>query len=366
MKYFDKIHILHVLSTNYGHIFDPDFRLTQNLSSHFEYLIEKYKLEDDEIYILYYILNVDYSLYSSKTDDSFHLIVSFYNEHKLSRAIELLITLCFNLQNIFIKDVHIFYESSSTGDDINLITETLYLLQNELKLDIKMEYSYHRPSFRYAFKYCNKLTGNTILSNTDIVYDKSLSKIQKIQENNMLCISRKNKQLDGGWDIITLQLDPDKPQDLRNIFSHDTWIFKSPMKYPIFIDIHLGEMFCDSYLNYKLFQNKYKCYNLANDIHCYHIQRDASHSEIISKNEELINDQMEKLIYRENGNPDFIYALEITNIEDFYNNINSNFFYKHRDFVETFIEPFIDTKLHEVPCDDVIEDDAIDDDEISL
>jgi hypothetical protein len=91
-------------------------------------------------------------------------------------------------------------------------------------------------------------------------------------------------------------------------------------------------------VNYKLFQNKYKCYNLAHDIHCYHIQNEASHSDIISKNEELINDQMEKLVYRENGNPDLIYALEITNIEDFYNNINSNFFYKHSDFVKTFID----------------------------
>jgi len=52
---------------------------------------------------------------------------------------------------------------------------------------------------------------------------------------------------------------------------------------------------------------------------------------------------MEKLLYRENGNPDFIYALEITNIEDFYKNTNYNFFYKHCDFVKTFIEPFIDT-----------------------
>ena len=249
MKYFDTNHITHLLTKNYCAFFDTDFRLTKNLSPQFEYLIEKYKLEEDEIYILYYILNVDYSLYSSKTSDSFHLIVSFYNERKVSRAIELLITLCFNLQNIFIKDIHIFYETSSTGDNINLITETLYLLQNELKLDIKMDYSYDRPSFRYAFKYCNKLDGNTIISNTDIVYDKSLCKIQKMQDDNMLCISRKNKKIDGSWDIITLQLDSDKPQDLRNIFSHDTWIFKSPMKYPIFIDIHLGEMFCDSYLH---------------------------------------------------------------------------------------------------------------------
>jgi hypothetical protein len=42
-----------------------------------------------------------------------------------------------------------------------------------------------------------------------------------------------------------------------NIFSHDAWIFKSPMKYPINIDISLGEMFSDSYLDYKLKNSTY-------------------------------------------------------------------------------------------------------------
>jgi hypothetical protein len=52
----------------------------------------------------------------------------------------------------------------------------------------------------------------------------------------------------------------------------------------------IGKMFCDSYLNYKLSLTPYKCYNLANDVHCYHIQEDSSFSDIVSKSPELIEE----------------------------------------------------------------------------
>jgi hypothetical protein len=56
-------------------------------------------------------------------------------------------------------------------------------------------------------------------------------------------------------DFNTIQL-PIQHFFLDNIFSQDTWIFHSPMKYPINIrvNMNLGEMFSDSYLNYKLFR----------------------------------------------------------------------------------------------------------------
>ena len=88
------------------------------------------------------------------------------------------------------------------------------------------------------------------------------------------------------WDTIKLLCNT---QYVDNIFSHDTWVFKSPMKYPIHINIHLGEMFCDSYLNYKLSKIPYKCYNLSKDINCLHIQEGDSTSDIASRDQSLID-----------------------------------------------------------------------------
>jgi hypothetical protein len=264
-----------------------------------------------------------------------------YNEKKMSRAMELLLTLSKNLQNKSICLLHIIYETIENCDNLNIISETIFILQDILKLPIKINYTYNRPSYKYLFKYSNEnIVGNAIISNTDIIYDDSLLKIKNIDDDIFLCISRHNKSVINNkvtWEPIILDLPEYLPQTLQNSFSQDSWFFHSPMKYTIYIEIILGKMFCDSYLNFKLSKTLYKCYNLANDIICFHIQEDNSFSQMVSKNPTLLEEYTEELVYREDGNSEIIYALPIQDINHFYNKTNFNLFCNHSDFVNKYV-----------------------------
>lgn len=308
----------------------------------FQYLHNKYNLDKYEQIILYYILNTKYPNFTKKKP--FHLLISMYNEKKNTRAMELLLCLSKNVRNLNISHIHIIYEIKEGEIYENLITETIYALQNKLKIpNIIITHIGCRPSFDYLFNYCNtNIFGKVILSNTDIVYDNTLKKIENIDEDTMLCISRKNKkQSDSSviWEIIKLDLPPAYDQKINNTFSHDTWVFSSPMKYAIGININLGEMFCDSYLNYKLQSTPYKCYNLAKDINCKHIQEEDSFSKIVSKDKILSKTLLQKLYKKENGYKDCIVSLKINNIINFYENQNYNMFFNHSTFLELFVNP---------------------------
>ena len=328
------------LKQKFGILFNQEITFSEKYIEEYEYLINRYEFNDYEKMVLYYILNIEYPE-KIDTEHSFQLIITMYNEKKMSRAIELLLCLSKNLQNKSISLVHIIYETIENNDNLNIITETIYILQNVLKLHIKTSYTYQRPSYKYFFKYSNEnIIGNTIISNTDIIYDDSLLKIKSIDDDIFLCISRHNKYVKDDnvlWEPIILDLPDNLPQNIQNSFSQDTWIFKSPLKYPIYIEILMGKMFCDSYLNFKLSKTLYKCYNLADDIMCFHIQEDDSFSQLVSKNQQLLEEYTEELTYRENGNTEIMYALPIQDIHCFYNKTNFNLFYNHSDFVEKYV-----------------------------
>ena len=328
--------IKNILKQKFGEVFNEEMIFSEDYIEEYNYLIEKYQLTTYEKNILYYILNINYPI--KKNEDFFHLLISMYNEEKISRSIELLLSLSKNLQNKNIGEVHILYEASENSDNILFISEVIYIIQYTLKLPVKTTYTYNRPSYKYLFKYTNEnIVGNTIISNTDIIYNDSLCNVSNIEDDLFLCISRHNKIIENNivkWEPIILDLPSHLPQNLQNSFSQDTWIFKSPMKYNLYIETLLGKMFCDSYLNFKLSNTSYKCYNLANDIKCYHIQEDNSFSQTVSKNNKLLEEYMEELVYRESGNIEIIFALPIQNIEHFYNKTNFSLFCSHSDFVK--------------------------------
>ena len=175
-----------------------------------------------------------------------------------------------------------------------------------------------------------------IITNSDIIYDSTLSKITNLNNDHFLAISRNNKSIVDNkikWDTIKFV---HNSQFLDNIFYHDTWIFNSPQKFPIKIDISLGEMFCDSYLNYKLSKSLYKCYNLSRDINCFHIQEGDSTSDIISRDQELCNKKLNIIYEKENGDTNILMGLKIISINDFYNNINYNQFIIHGDYIKEY------------------------------
>ena len=318
-----------ILCKRYNFNKEKDFYYKSNDITVFNYFINKYNIiKNDDKTVLFHILNLDYHQYNNTKIDNFQLVISLYNEKKIDRSLELLLSLSMNLKNKYISKIHIlheFFQNKPVNDNMSLISEIIYLFKFIYKLNIEIEYIYDRPSFKFLFNYCNhKIKDKTILSNSDIIYDNTLSKIKNLNNDHFLCISRNNKHIENlqiKWDTIKLK---HRSQLIENIFSQDTWIFHSPLKYPINIDIQLGEMFCDSYLNYKLSKSPYNCYNLSKDINCFHIQDGASTSDVISKDEELCKKKLNVIYEKENGNTEILIGLKISSIDEFNRNINKN------------------------------------------
>ena len=133
MTYYDVNKTKILLQNKIGNIFNLNFVLTNKYKEAFEYLIYKSKLSEDEKRILYYVLNVEYTILNSininklnitPENNSFHLVISLYNETKIFRALELLLCLSINLQNKNISRIHILYETSTDENaNLNIITE---------------------------------------------------------------------------------------------------------------------------------------------------------------------------------------------------------------------------------------------------
>jgi hypothetical protein len=319
------------------------FNNINNKEIEVNYIKNKYNLDSNQVIFLQKIFNYDYaSIHKNKT--KFNLVISLYDEKEIDRCIELLTCLFLNIINTNICLIHILYEVYTENEkNYNFLVETTFILFQISNFNkyIKMEYIYKRPSFSDLFSYVNNnIIGKTIISNSDIIYDNSLYKIQKLNNDQFCCISRKNYENN---EFHTIKLDiPQLKIYCDNIFSHDTWICNSPIKYEINIDINIGEMFCDSYLNYKLCNNtNYKCYNLANDINCFHIQKNDSFSEKVKKDENLQNQLINKINKKENDENTeykykYIYALNVLDIKHFYENKNFNMFISHKVFINKY------------------------------
>lgn len=291
--------------------------------SDFEHLANKYNVTNEkERSFLYYVLDVHYN--REKSPNGYNLVVSLYNETDTTRIIELLFVLSENLQNPNIKKIHILYEvykNSTTESNINLMTTVLYSLM-QMNLNMEVTYLDVRPTFKHAFDYCNeKITGSVIVSNSDIIYNRTLKKILSLREDSFFSISRKNlNPISRKWKKISLP----EPKE-HNIFSQDTWCFISPMKYPVPTHMYIGEMFSDSYMNYLLSLTDYKCYNFV-DVDCLHIQSGDSVSDKITKDPELSSKLIEQLYSRENGNKECIMGLYTTTVNNYYSSKKHNKF----------------------------------------
>lgn len=237
----------------------------------------------------------------------FELVISLYYESKEERNKELLYCLEKNIENEHIKKIHILYDSNVICDGLkNLMKDNKIVFQ---KINA-------RPTFNYIFDYCNKnIKGKTIVSNSDIFYDDSLKLLSNMNDNNFFSISRLEKN-NGDWEPIKFENGYD------NIFSQDTWIFNSPMKYQISNEMKIGTFYSDSLMNYFLKNSDYKGYNLSNYVKCFHIQDKKSTSQIITNEEK----QKEWLKIHEIIKKEFCFGLKQTSIEDFNNNINENLF----------------------------------------
>jgi hypothetical protein len=318
---------------HYGILLNDD--LGSSLLNKYKHIINKYNVNDPKwCYILYYVLNINYKIDPNK--NGFELCISLYNETNIMRICELLLVLCKNIQNKNIKRIHILYEKYyETNSLVKEIVDTL-ILDRKLGQFIKITNIDERPSFQSIFDYVDNFDDKFIVSNSDIIFDNSLDNLRNIKKNEFICLSRKNWNLfNNTWEMITFNLGPNDPKKYLNYFSHDVWVFHAPLTYKIKIDISLGEMFCDSYLDYKLSKTNYDCFNLSNDVNCLHVQNGFSASQEVSTNPDVYHKALAKLQAKDPGVSETIYALDATNIHDYNTsrNIHKNKFYTHSEYL---------------------------------
>jgi hypothetical protein len=300
-------------------------------SQDFFYLCNKFKIMDEKHKnILYLILNrSNYSKpKNNSNNNNFQMITSLYNEKNIDRAMELLLVLSQNLQNKYIQNIHLLFENNGNSKD-NLIRTVvnILLIRNKLYENLKIVNIKEKPNFSYIFQYANQSpkSSNIMVANSDIVLDDSLQLLgNKLKDDDLICLSRYNWNKNSkSWNLIYMEFNGNK---YTNIFSHDVWIFKSPMKYPINIDICLGDMFSDSYIDFKLKNTtNYSCFNLAKSIRAHHIQDKDSFSELVKENPNLMTSLLDKIKHKENGNNDVLYGISYSTIEE-WNHKNKNKF----------------------------------------
>lgn len=294
--------------------------LNNQCTKDFFYLCNKFKITSEKNKnILFYVL---YGVnYKSKPDQtsSLHLVTSLYNEKDQDRAFELLFVFAMNLQNNNIKKIHILFENNNPKTP-NLLRTVInvILIRNKLHDTIQIVNIKEKPSFQSIFEYINKFPSqtNVMVSNSDIFFDNSLDLVNKhLKEDHFICLSRYNwNQTKKIWELIYMDFNNNK---YSNVFSHDTWIFKAPMKYPIQINTHLGDMFSDSYLNYKLKNSTYyACFNMSKHIRIHHVQEKDSFSEMVKNNPNLMNELLEKLRQQEYGNHDILFGIYYSNLDE--------------------------------------------------
>lgn len=292
-------------------------------------LIKKYNItEEEHLVILFYILFYDYKRIKEKNDNNINLVISFYNEINLTRIFELILCLLYNLENTNISKVHILYENK---DNDSLIGSLMNFIFDNISF-IKCINITERPTFKILFDYCDKnIRGITIISNADIIYDDTLSKIKDMKRYHFLSISRKNKIVSDGsvkWEIISSE----KTNNKKNIFSHDTWIFISPMKYIVSNHKHIGSFFCDIVMSFLLSKTNYKCYNLPYDINCFHIQKNMSYGQYIDADESLVQKEWNDTA-RLLRNKNFCFGLRITSINDLLEDKNASIFVSWNEWI---------------------------------
>ena len=251
-----------------------------------------------------------------------------YNEKDYDRVFELLFVFALNLQNNNIQKIHILFENNHPKIP-NLLRTVInvILIRHKLYDSFKIVNVKEKPSFRSIFDYVNKFPTltNVMISNSDILFDNTLDLVNKnLKEDHFICLCRHNwNQAKKTWELIYMDFNNNK---YSNVFSHDAWIFQAPMKFPINIDIHLGDMFSDSYLNYKLkVSTYYSCFNLSKSIRIHHVQEKDSFSDLVKNNPNLMNELLEKLRQKEYGNNDILFGIYYSTINE-WNDTNKNKF----------------------------------------
>ena len=178
------------------------------------------------------------------------LLTTYYQDKNAFRREELLEVLKKNVENPVFSKVVVFNE----GGDLGAVA-------SEKLITVEMS---QRPLFDDFFNYVRSFSIQddiSIIANTDIYFDETISLAQKfLQENDCWALSR--------WDI-----DTGKPLLYNHNDSQDAWVFKGKPKESLQANFPLGVVRCDNKFMYLLQEAGYKVLNPAFSVKAYHLHK---------------------------------------------------------------------------------------------
>jgi hypothetical protein len=188
------------------------------------------------------------------------LITTYYISSNEDRNNEIKKCLEKNIENKYIQKIYL----------LNDKIYDLSFIKNNSKIEqiiISLEKDYIL-NYKDAINFINNNLKNKIciLSNSDIYFDNSLSKINlKNISNNLFALLRYDEDIDGNKKIFTRF---NEPRD----DSQDSWIFKSPLKIDYSkIDFSFRTLGCDSLFAKYVYDSGIKISNPCYDIISTHV-----------------------------------------------------------------------------------------------
>lgn len=117
-----------------------------------------------------------------------------------------------------------------------------------------------RPTYSDFIKWANKFSSEksiNIISNADIIFDETLSHLDKLKENDCWALSR--------WEMPLLK------QEQIYGDSQDCWIFRGKIKELDKADFPMGKMGCDNRIAYEIKKAGYNISNPSLTVNTWHV-----------------------------------------------------------------------------------------------
>ena len=202
-----------------------------------------------------------------------NLFIEYYTPSDKNRDWEYKTCISENVNNELIKKIFIFISDDSKLD---VVSDKIEII----KLDT-------RPSFKFSFDWCNEHHDNEvcIISNTDIIFDNTLSSLVDLEENDFLALTRWDLLFrDGKWFIQYYDF-PWRNEITTTMMSQDSWIFKAPMKIREDMNFLMGKPGCDNRISQIIHELGYSVKNPSKLIVTKHLHlsnhRTYNHTDMI-------------------------------------------------------------------------------------
>lgn len=177
------------------------------------------------------------------------LFTSYYKDPNHVRQKELELCVIMNVRNQFIDKIYVFLEGKKEN----------FPILNHKKIEVIES---ERPTYRTFFDFSNTVCSDediSIISNTDIFFDDSISFVGRIcMAGKCYALSRYHYGPDGSIVLHNEQ------------WSQDVWIFKGKIKPIEYCDFHMGIRGCDNRIAYEIHKAGYVIQNPAKTIRTIH------------------------------------------------------------------------------------------------